>query len=285
MESVRSKDAKLDQNYLYQVDFIQLSNFLFKEYSTINPGALIDRLRKAESVVDLNLDELKLAIPRSNWDRFFSKVVNCESEYLRIRWERLYERRNQIAHNRPVSRADFEEICTLKDELAPKLHHAIESLDCVTVSDDERELVTENAATSKGVGYGEFLAAWNELHRHLYLLATLLAKDPDEEEYVRQQKNNTRTLVNIATKQYKLLTSEQRSGIQDLIRLRNYMVYQPDIIVPAATLSERMASVIGFSDIVRERIRQVLTDGIPPELLSDLALHAESGNDTEVTDR
>ena len=36
IESIRSKSQKNNVNYLYEVDFIQLSNFLFKEYTTVN---------------------------------------------------------------------------------------------------------------------------------------------------------------------------------------------------------------------------------------------------------
>jgi len=262
LESVRSKDAKLDQNYLYEVDFIQLSNFLFKEYANINPAVLIERLKKAEKLDDLNLSELKLAIPQSNWDRFFSKIVNCESEYLRSRWERLYERRNQVAHNRPVTRGDFEEIVALRDELAPKLQHAIENLDQVTVSEDEREMVSENVALTKGEGYYEFLSAWNEFHENLLILVDQLLESEGKHES-RPDPNNIRSLVNVVTKRYHLLTSDQRSEIQDLVRLRNYIVHEPSVIVPSQVLSRHLESVLGYTRYLKDKLNGIARSGAP----------------------
>lgn len=264
VESVRSKDAKLDHNYLYEVDFIQLSNFLFKEYSTVNSVVLIDRLRKANNISDLDLVELKLAIPRSNWDRYFSALVNCESEYLRIRWERLYERRNQIAHNRPVSRSEYDEIAVLCGELGPKLQQAIDALDQVTVAEDDRELVSENAAVSKSAGYGEFLLAWSNLHRHLFLLASLTAASDESRKKLLQLQNNVRSLLNLVTKRYGFLTTGQRADLLELFKLRNVLVHQPDVIVPEPVLARHIESINILTATVKARIAQIQATGVVP---------------------
>lgn len=278
IESVRSKDAKLDHNYLYEVDFIQLSNFLFKEYSTINSVVLIERLRKANDIADLDLTELKLAIPRSNWDRYFSGVVNCESEYLRVRWERLYERRNQIAHNRPVSRSEFDDITILYSELGPKLQQAIEALDQVTVAEDDRELVSENAAVSKSVGYGEFLTAWSNLHRHLFLLASLAAPASDRKKLLEHQ-NNVRSLLNFVAKRYRILTIAQRADLLELFKLRNVLVHQPDVIVPDALLSRSIEAINGHTAIVKTHITQVQESGLTQEIHGEASTDDDDANE------
>jgi len=263
-ESVRSKDAKLDHNYLYEVDFIQLSNFLFKEYATINSAAIIDRLRKADNVSDLNLVELKLAIPRSNWDRFFSRVVNCESDYLKVRWERLYEKRNQVAHNKPVSRADYNEICSLNDDLLPKLQQAIDNLDAVTVSEDERELVSENVATTKGMEYSEFLSGWNDLQYHLYVIARLMTDSPEEADLVIQEKNDMRKLLDFIQTKGKVLTTGQHEGVLELMSLRNYMVHQPDVVIESSALSYWMAELHAVTHVIRGIIERLVARNSPP---------------------
>ena len=261
-ESVRTKDAKLDHDYLYEVDFIQLSNFLFKEYATTNPNTIIDRLRQAQKIEDLDLDELKKAIPKSNWDRFFSKVVNCDNEYLRSRWDKLYERRNQIAHNRPIGRSEYEEISRLKDELHPKFIQAIENLDQLKITEDERELVSENVATSKSDSYSDFISKWNEFHMLLYKITSLLSKAAGKEELVKANGTNVRNLVNIVTRDFKVFSGDQRKEVQDLLRLRNYMVHEPSVIVPPTAISENIDRIQVLINLLKRKMSAISESGI-----------------------
>jgi uncharacterized protein YutE (UPF0331/DUF86 family) len=252
-ESVRTKGAKLDQNYLYEVDFIQLSNFLFKEYATINSIAVIEKLKKAGTTYDLDLAELKQAIPSSNWDRYFSSVVNCDSEYLRIRWERLYDRRNQIAHNRPLGRVEYEEIVSLCDELKPKIQHAIDNLDQIFVSEHDREFVSENAAVTKTSGYRDFLAAWNELHRILSALSSATAKAEKDPSKLLQLQKNVRASLN-RLRRYGVLSPEERERILTLMQLRNVLVHQTDVMVPESTLALRIEEILTISSALNSKL-------------------------------
>lgn len=47
-ESVKTKKEVGGHNYLYDVDFIQLSNFLFREYATANSRKLVEKLGAAK---------------------------------------------------------------------------------------------------------------------------------------------------------------------------------------------------------------------------------------------
>ena len=69
-------------NYLYQLDFIQLSKLLFKEYSTGNIEQIKKNIAKAASVDNLDIEELKELIPKSNWQRYFSPIIECQSSFL-----------------------------------------------------------------------------------------------------------------------------------------------------------------------------------------------------------
>lgn len=280
-ESVRTKDAKLDHDYLYEVDFIQLSNFLFKEYATTNPSAIIDRLRQAKKIEDLDLEELKKAIPRSNWDRFFSKVVNCENEYLQSRWNKLYERRNQIAHNRPIGRSEYEEIVRLKDELHPKFTQAIDNLDQLKITEDERELVSENVATTKNDSYSDFIHKWNEFHMHLYKLASLLSEAAKRNDLIKDRGSNVRNLVNILTRDFKVLNASQRKESQDLLRLKNYMVHEPSVIVPPSAIVVNLDRTQNLIDILKGKISEVSEQGLAKTELGDLNAYNTNGEQEE----
>ena len=288
VESVRSKTAKPDHNYLYEVDFIQLSNFLFKEYTTVSMVVLTDRIKKATNISDLAIDELKQAIPRSNWDRYFSTLVQCEGEYLKVRWDKLYEKRNLVAHNRPVSRSDFDEISSLCAELGPKLQQALDSLDKITVADDDRELVSESAAFSKSTNYGEFLILWNKLHQHLYLLASLIVKNEQEQKRLVQFQNNIRTILNILAKRYEVITRSDRAEILEFLRLRNVVVHQSDVVVTGDTLHRKMEAISQMISVVQSTIRNIEATGAPAEVRPEVDLDDDetaeesSGADTLV---
>lgn len=169
-ESVKSKKEVAGHNFLYEVDFIQLSNFLFKEYSTANSRQLVEKLSKANKIEELELLELQELVPRSNWERYFSPIVSCKIEYLQSRWQRLYILRCLVAHNNFVSDSQFDEICALSGEVKDKLIQALDGLDNVQVSNDQKEDVVENIASEINSEYGEFIYNWNvavQLLKHL----------------------------------------------------------------------------------------------------------------------
>lgn len=171
-ESIKGK-RELGQNYLYEADFIQLSNFLFKEYSTANSRKLVEKLSTAQKIDELSLAELKELVPSSNWERYFSPIVDCKSDYLQPRWERLYLLRCIVAHNNFMSTGDYEELCRLSKEVKDKLAQALEGLDKVQVSSEQKEEVAENIASSMSSVVGDFLFGWNAVHELLFRLAYL----------------------------------------------------------------------------------------------------------------
>ena len=254
-ESIRTKSKASAHDYLYEVDFIQLSNFLFKDYATTDVQSMIDMLRSAQSADQVNLEEMKSVVPRSNWDRYFSGLVNCESEYLRNRWEKLYDKRNQVAHNRPVSKTDLQEIITLAGEVLPKLQQAIESLDQVTVSDKDKETVSENVAASKDDTYLDFLTSWNKLNSQMLLTATAVAHaDTEFREKLKTMQGNFRGVLNFLSKRHHILSREDRREILETQKVRNIVVHHPNFLVPA----EVMAKGSAVSQIQAAKLRDAL---------------------------
>lgn len=145
IDSIRNKSSKNSHNHIYEADFIQLSNFLFKEYTSISAKNLAEKIKTVSRLEDLSLDELKSFVPKSNWERYFSALVDCESEYLSKRWENLYQRRNQVAHNKSMSKQEFNEVVQLIDDVKPKLQEAIGKLDQITLPEEDKESIIENA--------------------------------------------------------------------------------------------------------------------------------------------
>ncbi|MGN4883460.1 hypothetical protein ACTFST_10900 [Bacillus cereus group sp. MYBK106-1] len=158
-----SKDETPD--FLYKTDFIQLEKFLFKKYSTKPIDKLFEKIIKAKNESDLKLDELTLFVPNSNWEKYFSNLVDCEGEYLSKRWEKLYDLRNKVAHNRGLIRKDYEEIVTLSEDIREKLYKAIESLDKITLTNSQKEEIAEST-NDFGV-FGSFITNYELLMKAL----------------------------------------------------------------------------------------------------------------------
>lgn len=158
-ESVKTKKA-IAQNYLHDTDFIQLSNFLFRKYATGNSEALINKIAKAENIEAMVLSDLKEMVPLSNWERYFSPIVDCSSEYLKGRWDKLYDLRCIVAHNNFLSAEESNEIASLASEIKSKLTTAIENIDKIHVSEEQKNEVVESVVDNVGSYNAEFIKAW-----------------------------------------------------------------------------------------------------------------------------
>jgi|GEM_PF-4001725 len=158
----RSK-RKESLNVLHQVDFIHLADFLLRPYSTATQDELNDLLRKAETVDDLRAAQDLL--PQSNWNRYFSEIVDCGDAYLNTRWKELYELRCRVAHNAIVNKDDRDRAVKLVSELAGKVEDAIRKLPQVRVPQSEVEQIAENAATTRDERVQAVLAALDDANR------------------------------------------------------------------------------------------------------------------------
>ncbi|SDC63275.1 hypothetical protein SAMN05216185_103447 [Pseudomonas guariconensis] len=160
-DSVKVK--KSQQTIIYDADFIQLANFLFKKYSTANSDKLLAKLSKANSINDVDFSELKEMIPQSNWERYFVPLVNCNSDYLDARWRKLYDLRCIVAHNNFLSQDEFDEIIKVSAEVKEKLDEAIAGIDQLHVSDVQKEEVAESVVGTVSQQNADFLALWNSV--------------------------------------------------------------------------------------------------------------------------
>jgi len=223
-ESIKTKREGAGNNFLYEVDFIQLSNFLFREYSTANSRKLVDKLGAAKKIEELDLSELQELVPRSNWERYFSPIVDCKMEYLQPRWEKLYALRCLVAHNNLISDADYEEVCTLSQEVKDKLSQALEGLDKVKVSTEQKEDVAENIATEINSSYAEFIFGWNHIAELIYHLAAVtdLVKG---EGAIDQRSGSPMQLAKILCLNGVLKDAEVVS-ISELAAIRNHIVHR-----------------------------------------------------------
>lgn len=235
-ESIRSKGTS-GQNYLHEVDFIQLSNFLFNEYSTANSRKLMEKLKTASNLNDLELSELKELVASSNWERYFSPIIDCESEYLKKRWKRIYEIRCEVAHNRFIGQSEYDELLLLHKEVKEIIEKAISVLDKIHVTDEQKEEVAENVAVTRGTMYEDFLYAWNTLLDVMKNLTVLIASEDDKIKLPHG--NNWRNCTNTLTKTGAMPKDFKRQVV-DLAAFRTTLVHHTDVIFTESSILDRI---------------------------------------------
>ncbi|HHQ6001849.1 TPA: hypothetical protein ACSRWF_003746, partial [Morganella morganii] len=223
-KSSRTENIDNNINYLYETDFIQLSNFLFDDYRTLDITAFIKRISEIDTET-VRIDEINDFIPRSNWERYFQSYVDCDGSYLKARWEKLYKLRCKIAHNNTFTKPDYEQIEKLVNEVKSKLLTAIESLDKITVSDNEKEDLAEIAASNSSIVFGSFIQKWKILES--LIIDLLVARKAFPAELSKREKTmlykNQEALIKNG-----LIDSKMYKEIKTLNKVRNIMVHETE---------------------------------------------------------
>lgn len=169
-ESIKGTGASKKQNYIYDTDFIQLSRFLFNEYTTAKVEDFVNKIKKANKIEELDFNDLKKIVPVSNWTRYFNPIVECNSEELSTKWDKLYKLRCKVAHNNFMDEDDFTNLISLSNDVKLIIEAAINNLDKVSVTEEDKEELVENAAINLNKFYGTFVLEWKKLENILILL-------------------------------------------------------------------------------------------------------------------
>jgi hypothetical protein len=222
-ESIKKEND--DTNYLNNVDFIQLANFLFSENFPKHKEDTIQKLKGAKDLSALNIEEVKALLPESNWNKFFEPLVGCEGEYLKKRWKKLYDLRCKVAHNKTFNKNDLAEVKSLTQELEPILEKAISSLDKISIPETEKDEVVESAVSSYGLSYKKYMARFN--------MMILLLRQIDEQ--VSSERNSRIGGGNRADLLHRkgIIDSRQRHVIKNAYLIRNMLAHNE------ITISER----------------------------------------------
>lgn len=126
------KTPQNGHNPLYDFDFITISDLLFTDY----PSKQIDStVLKKIKLGEISSEEIETYIPTSNWERYFTELVDCESKYLEKRWKQLYDLRNKIAHNKLFTKSDLDNVKKVSEEVRCKLLPALNKISSISISD------------------------------------------------------------------------------------------------------------------------------------------------------
>lgn len=146
--SSKQNDQELnnEHNIMYQVDFIQLSNFLFNAYRELEIAELIRKIAPL-SFDDMNENtfiEIKKIIPKTNWEKYFEASIDITSDVIKKDWRTLYDLRCKIAHNRDFTKRNLDDVVSLTTKLKPILNKAISKTENIEIDvKDKSELASQ----------------------------------------------------------------------------------------------------------------------------------------------
>lgn len=138
IEKFEDEDPHL--NDLHKLDFIHLSQVLFEKKRDISIEEL-DRLLSKTKFSDEDKEKILKYTPRSNWEKYFSELVEDNDHSLEKKWEILYKLRNKVAHNRSVTKSEFEKIKGLTSSIKNVIEKATAKLGEIDINKEDRELI------------------------------------------------------------------------------------------------------------------------------------------------
>lgn len=231
LESVRGQSKKEKTNFLHEVDFIQLSNFLFKKYTKSDANAFFDGIKKMDDNETITYKEVKYYAHFTNWEKYFSEKVQCESEYLRTKWEKLYDYRCKIAHCRGITKDELDDLSIISDDICQKIQSALDSISDLHIEDIEREELAENISGVAIKGSSELIYMFSKLENTISSACerSIESNNYEKEKNILGESMNAQTLF-LYNKG--LITEETLNKISSTAKIRNIIVHgMPSMII------------------------------------------------------
>lgn len=191
------RDERLIETALYEMDIKELENYLFVPRRDISCEQMVDVALSPQNLKQMTKEQIEAKLdtarPRSLWERQFSKKVSIEG--LQEALQRIRVLRNQVAHAKPFSFADFKKCRSALQEMNPQIEQAI--FDTSVIEYDLSETIRTlagfgdawTAAVSKALEFNrEISAAMSEIGGSLKeaYRALEFMPSPAEREALRQ---------------------------------------------------------------------------------------------------
>ena len=222
--SVKTALKERNEDFFHNVDFIQLSNFLFKPYSEKNDLTAFLQQKDKNQDKSIILVDLEPYRSKSNWDRYFKDKVDVEGEYLKKHWEKLYDIRCAIAHCREISQDEFEQLQQMSQEVSEKLNNALTAIN--TMNDEQRQELAQNI--DRGISGGEkvfsdYISSLNQIKENLKKVGGMLSDGGEELDDIESILIDS---LDELERQWRLCSREGRMVIISIARLvRRIKIY------------------------------------------------------------
>lgn len=222
-KSIKQPNYKPSHGILYEVDFIQLSNFLFDQYTlkdlTKLPAILTGVIENG--INDEKKKEIKDYIPLSNWDRYFSELVDCESEELRKKWEKLYEIRCKVAHNKSLTTDDVKNAKELTKTLNEIINKALSKIEKIEIPEEEKESVSLHTIASVSDPTKDYV---NKYLTFNYELGSLINNNQDSIFFNIDQRSPLSSILSYADLGSFLLPDHLKTNIFNIENQKNFIL-------------------------------------------------------------
>ncbi len=228
--SDRKKEKTSYANILHNTDFIDLSDFLFKAYSNKSIDELFDKIKNKSFEVKSHSD-IHDYVPKSNWERYFSFIVDCEDKFFIKRWNRLYELRCLIAHNNIFTQSDLNELVELTQVINKILDEALNKIDKVVVPKENKNDLLENTVINTNETSAIFISKWKEIEKEV-----LRYISKHKSKYSAEKRMEIRTCI-IERNSIKIKLP-YKNKINELMNIRNKIVHQGNPIIDERLLSK-----------------------------------------------
>jgi len=141
-------------NDLYKLDFIHLEQVLFEKKRDISLDEL-DRLLQKTNFDAEDKEKILKYVPRSNWEKYFSSLIDEKDSSFKEKWKIIYKLRNKVAHNRNITKSEFNQIKGLSLKIKDIINNAIEKLGEIDLNEEDRELIiySYNSESPAAIGF------------------------------------------------------------------------------------------------------------------------------------
>lgn len=249
-----NNDIQDEHNIMYQVDFIQLSNFLFNAYRELDISELIKKLAPLsfEQLDIKTFAEIKKIIPQTNWDKYFKSSISVNSDTIITDWKTLYDLRCCVAHNRDFTKKNLDDVIALTKKLNPIIKNAIDSTeDLIVNTQDKTELINQYEDSFKDDNKTDEQLYKDAILRLFYALKELYEKTFEEEM------PNDSSVKDTIEKIFAHALQNQKYNSSDTMHLISY-------ITENGKLNQcdnfEIHELIKESDLIREMVIDKLTE-------------------------
>ncbi len=141
IEKFEEEDPYTDD--LQKLDFIQLSDVLFKKKRDISLDEL-DKILQTTKFSEDDKKKIQKYTPKSNWEKYFSSIIEEKDSSLVKKWDLLYKLRNKVAHNRSIKKTEYLDIDGLANAIKEIIKKATEKLSEINIDEEDREKIIKS---------------------------------------------------------------------------------------------------------------------------------------------
>ncbi len=156
-----------------------MSDLLFSKNYPQHKESLVKKLQEATDIESLDIKDIQSLIPSSNRDKYFKDIIGCHGDDLKKKRKQLYDLRCKVAHNKKFTKKDLDDVKNISLTVERYIKQAIITLDNITISDAEKNNITDEMTIKISKSYEIFIDTFNKLQSVIYSAAHIITSDKE----------------------------------------------------------------------------------------------------------